>query len=310
MTDTLRIVSIVDAVADGLRKAIFNGDLEPGAPLTEALLSRRFDVPRPTVRSAVQLVMHDGLLRREPNRSVFVPVLDAADIEDLFSVRRMVEIDAVRRLVLNGVQPTAALRAQRMLESLDETDGWDDVVTHDFELHEALVDATGSPRLSRIYASIATEVRLALTQLRPVYTSPTEIAREHRSLLDAICSNDQERAIAAAREHLDTSEQIVLDQLSRRAEHSTGLRTPPRRRTDGDCRGRIDHGTARSVDLLSSTEHRRSRAQFAALDDVRASHDHRPRRGRPPQGAFGLGRRHRLGHGGAHPETCWGSPRP
>lgn len=210
----MRTVSIVDAAVDALRSAIFSGELEPGAPITEAAMTQRFDVPRPTIRSAMQLLMQDGLLRREPNRSVYVPVLSSEDVRDLFSVRKMVELEAVQKLVARGLYPTLAMRTLRLLESLDERDGWDEVVKYDFELHQALIDAVESPRLSRIYSSISAEVRLALTQLRTVYTSPTDIAAEHRALLDAICSNDEHRAIEAAREHLDASERTILEQLS------------------------------------------------------------------------------------------------
>lgn len=220
MSSALRVVSVVDAVADALRNAIFNGELVPGTPLTEALLSKQFDVPRPTVRAAVQTVMQDGLLRREPNRSVFVPVLTGDDLRDVFAVRRVLEIDAVSRLVARDLTPTGALRAQRMLESLRDGDGWDEVVRHDFELHQALIDAIGSPRMSRIYASISAEIRLALTQLRPIYTSPTQITAEHRILLDAVVSGDAEIATRATREHLDASERLLLEQLDTAQEDS------------------------------------------------------------------------------------------
>jgi DNA-binding GntR family transcriptional regulator len=213
MTSALRVVSMVDAVADALRKAIFSGEFAPGVPLTEALLSTKFEVPRPTVRSAVQMVMQDGLLRREPNRSVYVPVLTAEDIRDVFSVRRVLEVDAVDKLVTRDLTPTAALRAQHLLESLDDSDGWDDVVRYDFELHQALIDTIGSPRMSKIYSSISAEIRLVLTQLRPV-VSPAQIAAEHRVLIDAILSKDVQVATDATREHLDASERVLLEQFS------------------------------------------------------------------------------------------------
>jgi DNA-binding FadR family transcriptional regulator len=82
----------------------------------------------------------------------------------------------------------------------------------DFALHQALVDNVGSPRMSRIYAGTAEEIRLALAQLRRAYTSPSEISAEHRTPVEAICSNDRERALEVARGHLDASERILVDQ--------------------------------------------------------------------------------------------------
>jgi DNA-binding GntR family transcriptional regulator len=211
-TSVLRTVSVVDATVEALRSAVFSGELEPGTPITEAAMMQRFDVPRPTIRSAMQLLMQDGLLRREPNRSVYVPLLSNEDVQDLFSVRRMVELDCVQKLVAQKIYPTLAMRILRLLEALDEHDGWDEVVQYDFELHQALIDAVASPRLSKIYASISAEVRLALTQLRGM--SPVHVAAEHRVLLDAIRSFDEQRAVQATREHLAESEQAILNLLT------------------------------------------------------------------------------------------------
>lgn len=161
--------------------------------------------------------MHDGLLRREPNRSVYVPLLSSDDIRDLFSVRRVIELEAITRLVRRKIEPTAALRTLRILAALDERDGWAEVVNLDFALHQNLIDAVGSPRLSRIYSSISAETRLALTQLRAVSSQAT-IADEHRELLDAICSHSLKLATTVAREHIDDSERLILDLLEQKAE--------------------------------------------------------------------------------------------
>jgi DNA-binding GntR family transcriptional regulator len=213
-------VSLVEAVAERLRRCILGGEIAPGAYVSEATLSTRFDVPRPTVRSALLIVTNDGLLRREPNRSAYVPRLSRSDVADLFAVRRLVELEAVTRLVTARIHPTAATQTLRIMEALDHDEGWDEVVRLDVMLHQQLVDAIGSPRLSRIYASISTEFQLALTQLRASYTSATQVAAEHRELLDAICSNDLVVAAAMARDHIDEGEKIILDVLAGRSNAS------------------------------------------------------------------------------------------
>jgi len=213
VTAEVRAVSLVDALAAELRRAIFRGEPAPGESVSEAALARRYDVARPSVRAALQTLVADGLLRREPHRSVYVPRLTAADVRDLFAVRRLLELDAVATLVASGVRPAPVWRALRELEALEDEDGWDEVVAHDSALHQALVDATGSPRLRRVHAGIADEVRLAITQLRPAYSSPREIAAEHRVLVEAIGAGDRERALRIARDHLDDAERILVEQI-------------------------------------------------------------------------------------------------
>jgi DNA-binding GntR family transcriptional regulator len=141
-----------------------------------------------------------------------VPRLGVDDASDLFVVRRLLELNVVETLVDEGfAQLPSGARCEHSRRSTTMTAGARFVV-HDFALHQALVDDVGSPRMSRIYAGTAEEIRLALAQLRRAYTSPSEISAEHRTPVEAICSNDRERALEVARGHLDASERILVDQ--------------------------------------------------------------------------------------------------
>ena len=195
---------MVDALVAAFREAILAAEFTPGERVSEAEIARRFGVARPSVRAALQVLIQDGSLRREPNRSVYVPRLSGADVRDLFAVRTMVEIEAVRRLSA-GAAPAGAVRALRALEALHEDDPWGDVVRADLAFHQALVDSVGSPRLTRIFATIRDEVRLSIAQLRPVYSSPTALAKEHAVLLGAISGRSVTAAVDAMRRHLEDS---------------------------------------------------------------------------------------------------------
>ena len=62
--------STVDRVADELRRAVFDGELESGTPLREVALAESLGVSRPTVREALGVLVAEGLATREPNRGV------------------------------------------------------------------------------------------------------------------------------------------------------------------------------------------------------------------------------------------------
>ncbi|OPG05582.1 GntR family transcriptional regulator [Microbispora sp. GKU 823] len=197
---TLRPVSTVEALAAALRERVLSGDIEPGAALPEQELSARYGVARPTVREALALLVHEGLLRRERNRSAYVPVITSADLADLMYVRGPLE-ELMARAVA-GRRVTAAEEALDRLSGLPPGAPWAAVVAEHMALHEALVAAAGSPRLERLYATLAAETRLGLVGLRHAYEDPHELAAEHAALLRVIAEGPADAAVHAVREHL------------------------------------------------------------------------------------------------------------
>src|SRR5690606_8670820 len=139
---------------------------------------------------------------------VYIPGFSEADIRDLFAARRLVELEAARILATQKVLPKEAENAVRIMEVLRDEDGWDEIMKFDFKFHQALIDATDSPRLQKFYRSISAEQRLALTYFR-FRQSPSQIAREHRVLLNAISSGEPQAAVDAFRIHIDESEAFI-----------------------------------------------------------------------------------------------------
>jgi DNA-binding GntR family transcriptional regulator len=64
----LRRESTAQQVASALRELIVTGGLPSGAHLREAALAQQLGVSRNTVREAVQILVSDGLVRREMHR--------------------------------------------------------------------------------------------------------------------------------------------------------------------------------------------------------------------------------------------------
>jgi len=196
-------ISATEAVAATLRDRIFNGLIEPGARLPEVELAADFGVARPTVRAAIQTLCHEGLLQRERNRSAFVPKLTDEDVLDLFSVRIPLECLIVREVLERDAALDGIEVAISELARLTPRSSWSSVVDADHAFHRALVRATGSPRLERLYLSLAGEIKLCVAQLRPAWSSPAEMAAEHRAVLDVIEAGDVDDAVERMTEHLE-----------------------------------------------------------------------------------------------------------
>ncbi|MFI6481512.1 GntR family transcriptional regulator [Nonomuraea sp. NPDC050663] len=195
----LKPVSAVNALVDALRQRVLSGEIEPGTPLPEQEIAAMYGVARPTVREAIAALVHEGLLRRERNRSAYVPDVTLADLDDLMLVRRPLEDLMARRLQGHRVEAAQAA-LERMALKADAP--WSELVAEHMALHEALIEAVGSPRLVRLYNTLAAETRLGLVRLRDTYSDREQLVSEHQGLLDAIAEGDGRAAVA---EHLSHS---------------------------------------------------------------------------------------------------------
>jgi DNA-binding GntR family transcriptional regulator len=198
----LTTVSTVEAAANALRELILDGRLEPGARLREAEFAERLGIARHSFRAATQVLAAEGLLHREPNRGVQVPVFEPDDLIDVFRLRTALEIEAVRLVIASGVIPAPVEESVGELSSLPEDAPWRAVVEPDMRFHRAIIDASGSERLARAYTTVQSEVLLCLVWLRPHYDRPAQVAAEHEELIAAIRAGDADRAEALFRAHL------------------------------------------------------------------------------------------------------------
>ena len=102
----LKTVSVVEALAMTLRARVLDGQIDAGVGITEADVAAEYDVSRPTAKTAISLLLHEGLLRREAHKSAYVPELSRKDVEDLFLVRIPLELEVVR--LVGGQQAVPA----------------------------------------------------------------------------------------------------------------------------------------------------------------------------------------------------------
>ena len=214
----LATVSTVQAAANALREQILDGQIQPGARLRETEFAERLGIARHSFRAATQILIAEGLLLREPNRGVQVPVLDPDDLIDVFRLRTALELEAVRLVMASGTVPEQAAASVRELSGIGDDASWRAVVEPDMRFHQAIIDASGSARLVRAYSSVQSEILLCLVKLRPHYHRPADVAAEHEELIAAMRAGDPDRAEELFRKHLTEA----ADNLTKAWQEQTG----------------------------------------------------------------------------------------
>jgi DNA-binding GntR family transcriptional regulator len=200
----LRRVSTVDALVDAIGGRVLDGSFEPGAALREPDLCSQYGVSRHSLRTALQALAHDGLVRLVANRGAFVPSFDAADIQDLFALRSIIECGALERLALAGPSALEPVQASvETLQAMPASATWGEMRDADMAFHRAIVESMGNPRVSRAHASVISESRLCLRQLRTEYEEHALVAAQHQEILQALLDQRPDDAKRLLQDHLD-----------------------------------------------------------------------------------------------------------
>ena len=202
---TIPRATFASIVTERLRASIVNGTLEPGSQLSEVELASSFGVSRGPVREALQRLVQEGLLLSEPHRGVFVPVLTDEDVHDVYVAREALESAAIRLIIASEAATVASESLDRFVAQMQEAEAsgdWEAVGNVDLEFHVALVDATSSPRLKRMFSTVISETRLCLGVLTAA-DARDDLVEEHRLITEAIKEGDTEKALAVLKKHFD-----------------------------------------------------------------------------------------------------------
>jgi DNA-binding GntR family transcriptional regulator len=207
-----------EVVAETLREAIVNGTLNPGERLMEIQLAEELGVSRTPVREAIRKLELEGFVVMIPRRGTYVADLSIKDINEVFEIRTALDVLAaglaVERITEDELEQLERLLVE--IGELIETDDTDRIVEADSQFHDVLYRASRNDRL----VGIINNLREQFTRFRSISIQyPGRMVKsveEHRRLVEAIASRDTELAQQIAREHMENSEQTLLQDLNER----------------------------------------------------------------------------------------------
>src|SRR5471030_3556370 len=111
VTEHIEEEYVTERIVTQIRDKIICGDLPPGTALTEADLTKAYDVSRNTLREALRQICREGLAMHYRHRGVVVRTLTRTDVRDIFRVRRTLELQALAMPGKTDPPDPAVLRA-------------------------------------------------------------------------------------------------------------------------------------------------------------------------------------------------------
>ena len=207
--------STVDRVADELRRALFDGEVEAGTPLREVALAVAMGVSRSTIREALGVLVAEGLATREPNRGVHVTEPDPESLHDVSAARRVLEVAGVRHWKEATDEAREACHAtlRAFAEAAEAGASPAELNAAHLAIHRSFVALTGSTRLVALAESLTSEIRLALAKVDRIRRNSDAQVHAHAALVELLEAGDVEAAAAELERHLAHAETSMLAAL-------------------------------------------------------------------------------------------------
>ncbi|AJE38810.1 GntR family transcriptional regulator [Streptomyces nodosus] len=197
---------------DGLRSLLLSGSIAPGTRLTEADLTRMFDVSRSTMRSVLVRLTQEGYATSEVNRGVRTRSFSVEEAADILEARETLE-SALAGKAAERATPGEIEDMRRTLQDMEEvkTRGDQDAYSGgNRRFHQQIKQASHQTTLARAYDTLL--YPLVMRQYRNLSAQHPRSGslEEHQAIFLAIVTRNPDAAVAAMRHHVGSARRALL----------------------------------------------------------------------------------------------------
>lgn len=202
-----------ETVAAALRAEILSGETRPGTLLRQEDLAARFAMSRIPVRDALRLLEAEGLVTIATNRGAQVIQLSRDEVAEIYHLRILLEADCLRHAIaqMSDTDLDRIERARQRAEVDAATADWND---GDWAFHEALYRPSRHARQIGMIRSLRMTGDLYAAAHRTLPTERKRWLADHRAIVAACRTRDEDRAVSVLAAHLTAAQNLVLARMT------------------------------------------------------------------------------------------------
>jgi DNA-binding GntR family transcriptional regulator len=208
--------TLADKVHEAIRTAIVVGDLAPGSLHSVQMLSTRLKVSRTPVREALLKLVDQGMVRFERNRGARILQTTIHDLEEIFSLRLLLEVPAAYRAA-ERIGPRELRQLSSLLENFRRAIHNLNTREHlelDASFHRIILRASGNRRLADFIDGLRDLQMVRGFSVAPKARDLNEICADHQRIYNRILDHDPTGAAIAMRDHLSLSSRLLIAEES------------------------------------------------------------------------------------------------
>lgn len=190
--------TLSDEAAHRLRTAIRNGVLRAGTRLVERDLAEQLGMSRIPVREAIQRLVEEGLVKKSPHRGTFVYAPTRKEIEEISSMRTVLESFVVERAMAHWTAEieTELRQIVDMMRSAADRGDWQQIHECDYQFHSTIWSIANHSVLQEVVSSLRSRINRFLFEVSGVLPASDMDyhINSHYQLIDVLKSGDVAKA--------------------------------------------------------------------------------------------------------------------
>jgi GntR family transcriptional repressor for pyruvate dehydrogenase complex len=218
--------TLLDSVAKRMIQLLMDGHYQAGDKLpSEHELASQFNVGRGTIREAIKALAIVGFVRAERGKGTFVanrseflvgPISlgfePFANLESLIETRKLMEVHIARLAARRATRKAIAAVESHVaeMEKAARLGNMEEHAKADVAFHFAIAGASENILLSQFLTLIRNLMQQWISAALLVAGVAEEALSQHREILEAIRSKDEDQAAEAMARHLDAMGKRLL----------------------------------------------------------------------------------------------------
>ncbi len=206
-------VGLTEQALEEVRRAIIEGRLPAGSLTSVRALSDALGISRTPVREALVDLAKTGMVSFERNRGVRIVDSQGHDIQEIFQLRRMLEIPAMLEAVPRFQTKQTKALGRELAAMRSHLDDERQFMLHDRAFHRLPLEVIGNGRMIAILESLRDQTRVRNLSTVGRSRDLRAIVAEHKAIYDAVRHGHPREAAQAMERHLLITEELLNSQV-------------------------------------------------------------------------------------------------
>jgi DNA-binding GntR family transcriptional regulator len=213
----IEVPNLRERVYQALKEMIIIQEIPPGEKLDEDSLASQLGVSRTPIRESLCRLENEGIVKIIPRRGAFIVRHSKESINEILSVREVLEGLSAREAVSHITDATL-----EVLESLSEKFSESNVrvlskeyLQADVKFHKTIIEQSKNEWLISLMNILNDHIQMLRLRTVTLQGRPEHSLSEHRKILGALKARDPLLAESLMREHIKNVRESYLENIEK-----------------------------------------------------------------------------------------------